>query len=103
MPDAPEGIASLIREAEAALARDPDYARAHMILAWAHLYQVWSGWTDDPAQAIEQGAAAAEKAVAADRNDFWGHAALGSRADASRRSYRLRELLTTARRDPTYP
>ena len=28
-----------IQEAEAALARDPDYARAHMTLAWAYLYQ----------------------------------------------------------------
>ena len=66
-----------IREAEAALARDPDYARAHMVLAWAHLYEVWSAWTDDPAQEIERGQQAAEKAVVADRNDFWGYAALG--------------------------
>jgi adenylate cyclase len=66
-----------IRDAEAALALDPNYARAHMTLAWAYLYQVWSAWTDDPARAMEQAAEAAEKAVVADCNDFWGYAALG--------------------------
>ena len=66
-----------IREAQAALDLDPGYARAHMVLAWAHLYSVWSAWTDDIEQAIERGYEAAKKAVAADRNDFFGHAALG--------------------------
>jgi len=65
------------REAQAALALDPDYARAHMTLAWAYLYTVWSAWTEDVEEAIERGHEAAQKAVAADRNDFWGHAALG--------------------------
>jgi adenylate cyclase len=49
----------------------------NMVLAWAHLYMVWSAWTDDVEQAIERGYEAAQKAIAADRNDFWGHAALG--------------------------
>jgi adenylate cyclase len=66
-----------MREAEAALDLDPGYARAHMVLAWAYLYTVWSAWTDDVEQAIELGYEAAQKAIAADRNDFWGHAALG--------------------------
>ena len=64
-------------EAQAALDMDPDYARAHMVLAWAYLYTVWSAWTDDIEQAIQLGYEAAQKAVTADRNDFWGHAALG--------------------------
>jgi adenylate cyclase len=66
-----------MREAQAALDLDPGYARAHMVLAWAYLYTVWSAWTDDVEQAIERGYEAAQKAIAADRNDFWGHAALG--------------------------
>jgi adenylate cyclase len=66
-----------MREARAALDLDPGYARAHMVLAWAYLYSVWSAWTDDVEQAIERGYEAAQKAIAADRNDFWGHAALG--------------------------
>ena len=61
-----------IAEATAALALDPDYARAFMTLAWAYLYQLWSGWADDPEQTIELTATAAQRAVAADRNNFWG-------------------------------
>ena len=71
------GNEEAMREARAALDLDPDYARAHMVLAWTYLYSVWSAWTDDVEQAIEWGTEAARKAVVADRNDFWGHAALG--------------------------
>ncbi len=65
------------REAEAALELDPDYARAHMTLAWVHLYSVYLGQTDDPAHEHELARQAARKAVAADKDDFWSHAALG--------------------------
>ncbi len=70
-------IAETRREAEAALAIDPNYARAHMVLAWAHLYSIWSGLTEDAEAAIELGYQAARKAVSLDRADFWGHGALG--------------------------
>ncbi|MDH3688151.1 MAG: tetratricopeptide repeat protein [Gammaproteobacteria bacterium] len=66
-----------IREAEAALAIDPDYARAHTMLAWAHLYSVMSAWTDDAEKALELGYQAALKGVAADGQDYWGYTALG--------------------------
>jgi adenylate cyclase len=66
-----------IREAQAALDLDPDYARAYNLLAWAHLYSVWSAWADDIEQALERGYEAAQKAVAADRNDFFCYGALG--------------------------
>jgi adenylate cyclase len=66
-----------MREARAALDLDPDYGRAHAMLAWAHLYSVWSAWANDIAQAIEQGHVAAKEAVAADRNDYWSYSALG--------------------------
>jgi adenylate cyclase len=65
------------REAQAALDLDRNYARAHMVLAWAYLYTVWSAWTDDLEQAIQLGYEAAQKAVAADKDDFWGYGALG--------------------------
>ena len=48
-----------------------------MVVAWAHLYRIWSAWTDAPSKQVKLARAAAEKAVAADHNDFWGHAALG--------------------------
>jgi len=65
-----------ILEAHRALEIDPDYARAHMILAWAYAYRTLAGWTDDPAAEIGLSREAALKAVILDNNDFWGHAAL---------------------------
>ncbi len=67
----------VIRDTEAALAIDPDYARAHAIMAWAHLYSVASAWADDAEKALELGYQSALTAVAADREDYWGHMALG--------------------------
>ncbi len=67
----------VIRDTEAALAIDPDYARAHAIMAWAHLYSVMSAWTDDAEKALELGYQSALTAVAADGEDYWGYTALG--------------------------
>jgi len=63
-------------EAHRALEIDPEYARAHMILAWAYAYRTLAGWTDDPQTEIGLSREAALKAVILDKNDFWGHAAL---------------------------
>jgi TolB-like protein len=70
------GNAAAILEAHRALEIDPDYARAYMILAWAHAHRTSSGWTDDPESEIALSREAALKAVIFDTNDFWGHAAL---------------------------
>ena len=74
----PAENAKAIREAEAAIAIEPNFARGHMTLAWAQLFAVMSGFAEDPAKALELGYEAARKAIAADREDFWGYAALGS-------------------------
>jgi adenylate cyclase len=66
-----------LHELEAALAIDPDYGRAHALIAWTHLYSVMSAWTDDAENALELGYQAALKAVAEDGEDYWAHAALG--------------------------
>jgi TolB-like protein/Tfp pilus assembly protein PilF len=66
-----------IRLVEAALAIDPDYARAHTLMAWAYLYSVASAWADDAEKALELGYQAAIKGVAADGEDYWGYTALG--------------------------
>jgi adenylate cyclase len=66
-----------IRLVEAALAIDPDYARAHTLVAWVHLYSVMSAWVDDTEKALELGYQAAIKGVAADGEDYWGYTALG--------------------------
>jgi len=70
------GNEAAILEAHRALEIDPDYARAHMILAWAYAYRTLAGWTDDPETEIRLSREAALKAVILDNNDFWGHAAL---------------------------
>ena len=63
--------------AEAALALDPHYSRAHSTMAWVYLYRVFLGQADDPMQALEMGRLEAQKAIEADRNDYWSYGALG--------------------------
>lgn len=64
--------------AEAALAIDPHYSRAHTAMAYAHLYRVLLGQVDDPKQALETARVEAQKAIEADRNDYWSYGALGA-------------------------
>ena len=49
-----------------------------MTLAWAHLFAVMSGLSEDPGNALKLGHEAARNAIAADREDFWGYAVLGA-------------------------
>ena len=65
-----------MQEAYKALELDPDYARAHMLLSWAHLYSMWTRWVEDPGAALKQGHERALKAIACDKDDFWGYGAL---------------------------
>lgn len=73
----PEDIAQSRREAEAAIRLDPDYARAHAVLAWALHTQGTNGWSDDPDRPFDKALEHAKAAVAADENEPWGHCALG--------------------------
>ncbi len=63
--------------AEAAVARDPHFGRAHSAMAWAHMYRVFMGQAVDPEEALEMGRGEAQKAIEAERSDYWGYAALG--------------------------
>jgi adenylate cyclase len=63
---------------QAAIALDPGYGRAHAMLAWAHMYRAFLGQADDYTHALEMGRSEAQKAIDADRNDYWSHGALGS-------------------------
>jgi len=62
---------------QAAVALDPGYGRAHAMMAWANIHRALQGQVDDYGQALEKGRAEAQKAVRADRNDYWSHSALG--------------------------
>ena len=63
------------QEARKAIALDPRFARGHMVLAQARIYDYWTG-CEDRDLALREGREAALKAIACDREDFWGYAAL---------------------------
>ena len=60
-----------------AITLDPDFARAHVTLAWCHLNGAIYGWTDDPTGSMKKFAASARQAVALDSADAEAHLALG--------------------------
>lgn len=64
------------REAEAALAIDPNLARGHMIVAWSYIHSIMSGQEENASEAFELAHQAARRAVALDRSDFWGYGAI---------------------------
>ena len=74
--DSREEIVKAKREAEQALEIEPDYARAHMVLAWVYANRVWAGWADDLGSDLEHCRTAALRAIECDKHDFWGYGAL---------------------------
>jgi adenylate cyclase len=70
-------IQSAIDAAEAALAIDPSYSRAHTALAHAHLHCALLGQANDAKERLKKAHAEALKAIEADRNDYWGYGVLG--------------------------
>lgn len=65
------------REAEMAIELEPNYARAHAVLAWALHTQGSNGWSDNPDRPFDGALKHAKAAVAADENEPWGHCTLG--------------------------
>lgn len=72
-----EDIARARAEVEAALALEPDFARAHVLLAWAHLTEDGNGWGESGELQYEKSVAHARIAVALDNKNPWAHALLG--------------------------
>ena len=72
-----ESAALARKEAEAAIALDPDLARAHAVLGWAHHTQASNGWSTGSEQPFATALACAKAAVTADPNEPWGHCVLG--------------------------
>ena len=73
-----DGNAEARRLAEAAIALDAGYARAHGVLAWAHVMDFSSRWTDDPDESLRQAYAAARKAVSLDDHNSYAYLVLGA-------------------------
>lgn len=70
-------IKAAVDAAEAALAIDPSYSRAHTALAHAYLHRALLGQTEDTREDLERARAEALKAIEADRDDYWGYGVLG--------------------------
>jgi adenylate cyclase len=58
---------------EKAIELDPQFAQAHVGMAWIHIQQFWFGWTDEPERAVAQTREAAQKAIALDPSDAEAH------------------------------
>ncbi len=69
---------SLVAQAllEKAISIDPNYGRAHGVLATSYLFSAHMGW-EDWATAAPKAERAARAAIRADADDPWGHYALG--------------------------
>jgi Tfp pilus assembly protein PilF len=61
------------REFSEAIRLDPNFARAHGWLAYAHLEDIQEGWTDDPARSAALSLGLAVKGVDLGRNDYYTH------------------------------
>ncbi len=72
-----EGKAQAKKIFEEAIALDPEYPRAHMNLAWAHVMDVWLGTTESSEQSLARGFEHAQKAISLDDSDASAHSVLG--------------------------
>ena len=63
---------------ERAVVLDPGYARAHTLLAWSHLSDVFMGWSEDPVAALGTAFETAQRALALDASDAWCHWVVGA-------------------------
>lgn len=99
----PEDIRLAKREAELAIGIDPNYARAHAVLAWALQTQGSMGWSDDPDRPFDKALEHAKAAVAADENEPWGHCVLGFTLFSRDRDFKrgLDEVRLAAKLNPS--
>ena len=55
---------------------DPAYGRAFAKISWAHMCDVWMGWSENPAYSMTKALEFANLAVERDDDEPWGHWAL---------------------------
>lgn len=65
------------KEAQAAIALEPNLARAHAILGWAYHTEGSNGWHEKGEARFDMATECAKQAIAADPNEPWGHCVLG--------------------------
>jgi len=64
------------QEAKKAIELDPNYARGHMVMSWALLYDYFTGWSEDGELALSRAHESALKSIECDKDDFFGYSAL---------------------------
>jgi TolB-like protein len=78
-------IETALTDLKRAIAIEPDYARAHSLLAWAYITGAHMGWVPH-ADGVGLALETARRSVERDGEDPWGHLALGFVHMLSRRS-----------------
>jgi adenylate cyclase len=61
---------------EKAIERDPSYGKAYAKIAWAHLVDVWLGWSEDPSFSMAEALKFATAAIEHDDDEAWGYWAM---------------------------
>ena len=80
-----------------AIALEPDYARAHAVLAWAVWWAALCYWWPDTAAGYAEAARHAERAVALDPSEPWARMMLGLTLSPARRHDRALAEFSAAR------
>ncbi len=73
----PSNVRQAMVEARSALEHDPGLARAHAVIAWAHIFLANNAYSDDTAVEYDAARTAALAGVAADDKEPYAHATLG--------------------------
>jgi adenylate cyclase len=73
-----DSVAQSKQEFQAAIALDPNYARARSYFGYALMHEYNEGWTDNPQQTADEALASALKAVELEPNDYYTYWTLGS-------------------------
>jgi adenylate cyclase len=74
----PDDVILCRKKAEEAIALDPNYPFAVVMLAWSHLIEVWNGWSKSPGESMKKAVELGKKALELDENYEGAHSLLGS-------------------------
>jgi adenylate cyclase len=74
----PDDVILCRKKAEEALALDPNYPFAYVLLAWSHLVEVWNGWSKSPGESMKKAVELGQKTLELDQDYADAHALLGS-------------------------
>ena len=68
--------ATAIQWFEKAIDRDPSYGKPYAKIAWAHLVDVWLGWSEDTSFSMAEALKFATAAIQHDDDEAWGYWAM---------------------------